>query len=111
MGPAQVRQRILGPGPTGPLSPALQYYLDFITLIFKNLRPRTEKMPMIEDAALRRLDMPVLAILGAKDVMLDSVQARRRLQAGAPMASIEWLPDKGHNLGDQSQRISVFLHH
>jgi pimeloyl-ACP methyl ester carboxylesterase len=108
-GRRRIRQRILGPGPSGPVSPAVQYYLDFITLIFKNLRPRTEKMPMIEDAALRRLGMPTLVILGAKDVMLDSVQARRRVEAHVARGTIDWLAEAGHNLGDQSQRIVAFL--
>ena len=61
-------------------SPAARYFMEFLALIHENFRPRIVKLPMFSDEALQRLTMPVVAILGGKDVLLDSAGTKRRLE-------------------------------
>jgi len=42
--------------------------------------------------------MPLLAILGGRDVILDMAETRERLSANAPRADIRWLAEAGHFL-------------
>jgi pimeloyl-ACP methyl ester carboxylesterase len=53
--------------------------------------------------------MPLLAILGAKDVMIDSAGTRARLEAHAPNARVVWLPEAGHMLIGHAATIDGFL--
>jgi pimeloyl-ACP methyl ester carboxylesterase len=108
-GRRKVSQRILGPRPTGEASLAAQAFGGFMQLIFTHFRPRTERLPRFSDEALRRLTMPVLAILGAKDAMIDSAGTRDRLRALVPHAEIAYLPDAGHALVGQTAPIAAFL--
>jgi len=97
-------------GPKKPGAPEMPKIIgDFLALIFKHFRVRTERLPVISDEALKRLTMPVLAILGGKDVMVDSPGTRRRLEAQVPGAKIRWLAEDGHFLRDQAQPIDDFL--
>ena len=64
---------------------------------------------MFSDAALRGLAMPVLAIVGGRDALLDSAETKRRLDESAPKATVELLPDQGHLLRAQTARVLDFL--
>ncbi len=97
-------------GPKAPGAPEMpKPVADFLALIFKHFRVRTERLPVLTDDALKRLTMPVLAILGGRDVMVDSPGIRRRLEAHAPRAQIRWLAEDGHFLRGQSLPINDFL--
>src|SRR5580698_2811616 len=84
-GTRKLRELILGRAPADP-SPAVQYFMKFQSLIHENLRPRMVKMPVFSDDALKRLTMPVMAILGGKDVLLDSAETSQRLERNLPHA-------------------------
>jgi pimeloyl-ACP methyl ester carboxylesterase len=62
-GKHKAREMVLGRAPAG-LSPGAQCFMEFLSLIYENFRPRWVKMPVFSDEYLRRLTMPVLAILG-----------------------------------------------
>jgi hypothetical protein len=51
----------------------------FIVLIHEHFRSRMVKMPVFSGRMLQSLNMPVLAIAGGRDVLLDSEGTRRRL--------------------------------
>jgi pimeloyl-ACP methyl ester carboxylesterase len=104
-----VTERIRGPAPKGEPSEAAKAFGAFMQLIFTHFRPRTERLPPFSDADLARLTMPLLAILGAQDVMIDSPGTRRRLQACCPKAEVLWLPEAGHFLMGQGRAIDAFL--
>lgn len=53
--------------------------------------------------------MPVLAIMGAKDVLIDSAETRRRLENNVPHGQIRYDPEAGHFLGRQTDVILEFL--
>ncbi len=40
--------------------------------------------------------MPVMAILGGKDVLLDSAETKQRLERNVPHAEIRYFPEAGH---------------
>ena len=107
-GRRKAAELILGRPPANP-PPAVQYFLQFISLIHKHLRPRIVKLPVFSDAALRRLSMPVLAILGGKDVLIDSTETKQRLERNVPLAEIRYLPEAGHLIPKQTAPILDFL--
>lgn len=100
----------LGGAPGGaPASPAEDAMADYLTLIFASFRPRRETLPQLGDEALARLTMPVLAVLGARDAMLDSADTARRLARAVPHAEVVVLPGVGHLIRDQTKRVLDFL--
>ncbi len=107
-GVRKTRETILGRVPS-KASPAIQKFIEFVSLIHENLRPRMVKMPIFSDDALQRLTMPVMAIVGGKDVLLDSAATKRRLERNLPHAEIRYLPDAGHFIPGQTAAILEFL--
>ncbi|MEU0542013.1 alpha/beta fold hydrolase [Nocardia sp. NPDC005978] len=95
---------------TGLTGPELEPVLDDVTLTFTHFNPRTERLPGFTDAQLRSLTMPVLAIVGADDVMFDSATTARRVRSEVPNATVEVLPGVGHAVLGQTDRILGFLH-
>jgi pimeloyl-ACP methyl ester carboxylesterase len=89
--------------------PAVQRFFEFIVLIQQHFCPRRVELPVFSDDALRRLSMPLMAILGGKDVLLDSEETRRRLERNVPHAVIRYLPEAGHVLRGQTSPILDFL--
>ena len=81
----------------------------FTMLIFKNFKPRMQRIPVFTDDQLRGLRMPVLAVVGELDVLIDSRQTARRLRDTVQHASVRSLPDAGHILPDQTATVLDFL--
>jgi pimeloyl-ACP methyl ester carboxylesterase len=104
-----VMKRLGAGAVTETASAAAQAFAGFMALIQANFRARRERLPRFSDAALRGLAMPMLAILGGKDVILDMAETRARLSANVAQADIRWLPDAGHFLVGQSGEIDGFL--
>jgi pimeloyl-ACP methyl ester carboxylesterase len=92
----------------GGLPPAGEV-VEYFMLIHRNFRPRRELLPRFGDDALRGLAMPVLAVVGGRDAMLDSYGTRRRLERTLPRATVRLLPDAGHVLFGQTEPVLEFL--
>ncbi len=107
-GKRKLAERILGRPPADP-PPAVKAFLNFVSLIHQHFRSRMVKLPIFSDDALRRLTMPVLAIVGARDVLLNSAGTRSRLESHAPNAEVVYLPEAGHLIPGQTARILAFL--
>jgi pimeloyl-ACP methyl ester carboxylesterase len=107
-GARKAREMILGRAPA-KVSPAVQHFIGFVSLIHEQFRPRMEKLPIFSDAALKRLTMPMMAIAGGKDVLLDSAATKRRLEHNAARAEIRYLPEAGHLIPGQTAPILQFL--
>ncbi len=101
-------ERILGRPPADP-PPPLKAFMDFMGLIHRHFRPRMVRLPVFPDSALRSLHAPVLGIVGARDVLLDSAQTKRRLEQFVPGAQVVYLPDAGHLIAGQAARVLEFL--
>ena len=78
-------------------------------LIAKHFRYRRERVPQFGDEDLKRLTMPVLAILGSQDALLDSQGTKRRLEQFVPLASVHLLPGVGHVVRDRTDAVLAFL--
>jgi pimeloyl-ACP methyl ester carboxylesterase len=107
-GNRKAAELVLGRAPGNP-SPALLYFMKFVALIHKNFRPRMVRLPVFSDQALQRLTMPVMAIVGAKDVLIDSAETNQRLERNVPHAEIRYMPDLGHFISSQTAPILDFL--
>ena len=107
-GRRKLRESILGRMPENG-SPAARKFGAFFALIHKCTRPRSQRLPIFDDAALRRLNMPVLAIVGAKDVMLDSAETRRRIAEIVESGEVRYLPGAGHFIPGVGPMIAEFL--
>jgi pimeloyl-ACP methyl ester carboxylesterase len=107
-GKRKASELVLGRAPANP-SPALRYFMDFMSLIHNTLRPRMVKLPIFSDHALQRLTMPVMAILGGKDVLLSSAKTRERLKRNVPHVEIRFDPEAGHFIPLQTAPILEFL--
>ncbi|HLK50986.1 MAG TPA: alpha/beta fold hydrolase [Bryobacteraceae bacterium] len=107
-GKRKLLELILGRPPADP-APAAKAFIDFVLLIHRHFRPRMVKLPIFSDEALRRLNMPLLAVVGGRDVLLDSAETRCRLERNAPQAEVVYLAGPGHLLPDQTRQILAFL--
>jgi pimeloyl-ACP methyl ester carboxylesterase len=109
LGRRLVMKRLGAGAITEQASPAATAFGAFTALIQANFRPRREALPRFGDAALQGLEMPLLAILGGRDVILDMAETRKRLGANVAQAEIRWLPDAGHFLVGHGAEIDTFL--
>jgi pimeloyl-ACP methyl ester carboxylesterase len=89
--------------------PADGEVVEYLMLIHRHFRPRRELLPRFSDDALRGLAMPVLAIVGGRDGMLDAHGTRRRLERTQPRATVRLLPDAGHALFGQTGSVLEYL--
>lgn len=107
-GQRKVREMVFGRAPA-QVSRSQAQMRDFMVLVFRHFRPRVVKIPLFSDDALRRLTMPVLAIVGGRDVMLESGETRDRLARLVPRADIAFLPEARHYIPGQTGTILEFL--
>ena len=107
-GMRKVREMVVGPAPK-QLPDIVRPLIALMGLIGREVRPRVVKIPVISDAGLVSLTMPVLAIVGGRDVLIDSVETRDRLAHHAPHADVVFLPEGRHFLPGQTARVGAFL--
>lgn len=107
-GRRKMTEMISGPAPLNP-SPAQRAVAEFTTLVFRNMRTRTDKFPVFSDEALKRLTMPVMAVLAGRDVFIDSPRAKTRLERNVGNVCIRYLPDARHAITGQTAPILEFL--
>lgn len=107
-GKRRLAEKVFGRQPAN-VSPAIKAFMGFIALIHEHFRPHMAKLPVFRDTSLRRVTMPVLAIIGARDVMLDSAATKRRLERTVPNAEVTMLPDAGHVITGHTERVVKFL--
>lgn len=81
----------------------------FSSLTFKYFKPRTAKMPLFTDQSLCKLTMPILMLFGDSDQLIPASKSIKRLKQFAQQAKIELLPDTGHLIVKQADRILKFL--
>lgn len=73
------------------------------------VKPRVVRIPRLTDAQLGELGIPILTIIGGRDVLLDSQDTRDRLQRAVPHAEVCFIEDGYHFLPDQAPRVMEFL--
>ena len=82
---------------------------EFMNLTYKHFRSRLDAQPLLADAELRTLTMPVLLMAGAKDAIFDSTRTAARFERLVKGADIRLLPQAGHALIDVAEEIMPFL--
>ncbi|GGL02790.1 Ndr family protein [Sphaerisporangium melleum] len=92
-----------------PSTPEARRFADYFMLVSENVKYRQEPLPVLDDAGLRRLTMPMLVLLGGRDGLLDSAGTQRRLRAAAPHARIDLRPEVGHLIVGRTRQILDFL--
>jgi len=107
-GMRKVREMVFGPAPAA-LPDVVRPLMDLMGAIGQEFRPRVVKIPRLSDADLAALDMPVLAIVGGRDVLIDSAGTRDRLTRLAPRAEVIYLPDARHFIPGQTGVVMAFL--
>ena len=107
-GKKKLKERILGRAPADA-PPPVKAFMDFIALIHEHFRPRMVKLPLFSDEALGRLKMPVLAIVGGRDVLFDYSQTKQRVERLARGAEVLYLPEAGHMIVGQMPKVIEFL--
>lgn len=83
--------------------------LNFILLITQNEKPRYATLPVFSDAELSRLTMPILAVFGENDMILNAEKSIDRIKRLAPDVTPVLLPGVGHAVLGQAARILDFL--
>lgn len=107
-GRRKVREMVFGRMP--PDLPAeVQGFMEFLALIFEHFKPRMVQLPIFSDDALRRLRMPTMAIVGEKDVLLDSAETKERLERNIAHVEVQYLKDVGHLIPSRTRVIREFL--
>ncbi|WP_030669863.1 alpha/beta fold hydrolase [Streptomyces rimosus] len=94
---------------TGLSTPQAAPVLDQVVLTFQHFVPRTERLPVFSDDALRGLDVPLLLIAGTDDALFDSAGTARRVQENVPDATVRLLPGVGHAVFGQTDEVLGFL--
>lgn len=107
-GARKAGELIYGKARPGRSAEAREFFA-FIGLIARHCRARMENLPLFGDDLLRRLTMPVFAILGGRDVLIDSPAARRRLEALLPDVRIDYRPDAPHVIQNRAAPVLAFL--
>lgn len=107
-GAHRVRRMVFGPAPA-TIPADLKPFAELMETIARAVRPRVLAIPSFSDDQLGRLRMPLLAIVGGRDALLDSRDTRDRLQQFVPQAEIAFIEDGYHYLPGQGPRILDFL--
>ncbi|WP_175906200.1 alpha/beta fold hydrolase [Burkholderia seminalis] len=108
VGRACVRRRVLGRLPPAS-TPAERDALALMRAVDRGFRPRLEPIPVFDDATLRTLSAPVLAIVGGRDVLLDSRDTHDRLTRLVPHAQRLMLAEQRHFIRGQRDNVLAFL--
>jgi pimeloyl-ACP methyl ester carboxylesterase len=84
-------------------------FLSFFGLVAEHFVGRMQAIPTFSDAKLRKIAIPVLAVVGGNDAYFDSEKMKRRLANCMPQTEVDYLPEAGHALVDSTARVTKFL--
>jgi pimeloyl-ACP methyl ester carboxylesterase len=81
----------------------------FLLSIMKEFRSREVLLPRFGDMKLRQLAMPVLLIVGGRDVIVDAKSTHARMKRAVPKLTTRFLPEAGHLIVGQTAEILKIL--
>jgi pimeloyl-ACP methyl ester carboxylesterase len=83
--------------------------VDALLLVFRNFRPRMDRIPRFTDADLAGLSMPVQIVVGSDDALLNSSETRERVERFVRNARVTYIENAGHILPPQTATVAEFL--
>ena len=83
--------------------------VDALLLVFRNFRPRMDRIPRFTDADLAGLSMPVQIVVGSDDALLNSSETRERVERFVRNATVTYIENAGHILPPQTVAVAEFL--
>lgn len=86
-----------------------QPVLEFGRLVSRHYRPVTERVPVLGDAELSRLRMPIQFFGGTQDALIRAEESAERLARLVPHAEVHLLDGRGHAIIGQTDAILSFL--
>lgn len=107
-GKRKMREMVFGHAPRA-LPQEIRPIAELMASVGRAIKPRVVNIPRLTDAELTGLDMPILTIVGGRDVLLDSRDTRERLQRTVPKAEICFIEAGYHFLPGQTSRVMDFL--
>lgn len=107
-GRERVRRMVMGPVRPNASSAAIEL-MAFLHEVRSSVRPRPMRLPRLTDGELAALTMPVLAIVGGRDALLDSRETASRIERLVPDGCVDFIHDGYHYLPGQRDRIQAFL--
>jgi pimeloyl-ACP methyl ester carboxylesterase len=96
-------------GRQGPIDETARALGAFTLDTFEHFKPRMEPIPEFGEARLRELVMPVLALLGAQDALVDQRTTAAKLRSALPDADVELFEQAGHLLPGWAEAVAAFL--
>jgi pimeloyl-ACP methyl ester carboxylesterase len=108
-GAAKIQKIVNGGKSPTEFSPNMNRAMEFISLIKSHFRPRIGKLPIFDARLLSRLTVPVMLVFGEKDYLLSAEKSIQNMRSAVPHARIDLLPDTGHIIVNQADRIMDFL--
>ncbi len=108
-GRRKLQSMVIGTSRSEYQSEGFSAYLNYLSLVRKHFRPRIANFMIFSDDMLQSLKMPVLAIVGGRDVLFDSGETRDRLQQLVPDVRVKYDSELGHMITGQSEEILEFL--
>jgi pimeloyl-ACP methyl ester carboxylesterase len=101
--------RVVGPAARAGATPYDADLRELALLVARHFRYRVGVVPSVTGDRLQRLSMPVLLLVGGRDVMLDARASVRLVERFVPTATVRLLPDAGHVLVDQAATVLDYL--
>jgi pimeloyl-ACP methyl ester carboxylesterase len=83
--------------------------VDAVLTVFRNFRPRMERIPRFSDADLAGLSIPVQVVVGAEDALLNSQETRERVERHVRNGTVTYVDGAGHLLPPQTEAVAQFL--
>jgi pimeloyl-ACP methyl ester carboxylesterase len=83
--------------------------VDALLVVFRNFRPRMERIPRFTDADLAGLSIPVHVVVGSDDALLNSQETRERVERFVRNGSVTYVENAGHLLPPQTANVTEFL--
>jgi pimeloyl-ACP methyl ester carboxylesterase len=83
--------------------------VDALLMVFRNFRPRLERIPRFTDTDLAGLSIPVQVVVGSNDALLNSWETRERVERHVRNARVKSIERAGHILPPQTETVAQFL--
>jgi pimeloyl-ACP methyl ester carboxylesterase len=91
------------------LDAANREFLQFQGLVQTGFLSRIRLPAVIPDAALRSIDVPMLVVLGDRDIFFRADRMQQRVAVCLPRAQVHCLKNMGHGLGNPTELVAGFL--